>query len=352
MEDGGDRSPLDGLVDGALGLLGKLGFNTTRLRWRWNRYREQLRQRRRDAENRMRGLTGRHRMCPSCRALVPSGSRACSECGASLAGGSGPGPARLLQWIMPGIPRVSALIVSANFLIFILMAMRAGFAPASGGLFNIMSFSGETLYRYGAGSDLLLRATGSLSFFLREDWWRLVTPTFLHHGLIHLLFNMFLLVQLGPLLEEEQGGDRFFVLYVASGTGGWVASEILRYYLFGGGVLTVGASGAVLGLVGAVLVLGARRGGAYGGALRASMTRFLVLMVIMSIFMWNMMDHFAHIGGLATGAAFAALVPERSTARDSQPALWRMASLACMLLVAVSLLFAGWKGLVELERFR
>jgi len=130
-----------------------------------------------------------------------------------------------------------------------------------------------------------------------------------------------------------------------------VASEILRYYLFGGLILTVGASGAVMGLVGAALVTGIRRGGAYGTALRSSMTRFLVVMLVMSVLMARMMDHFAHVGGLLSGAAFAALLPARASDRDAQAAFWRAAALGCLALSVAALLFAGWKGMADLERF-
>ena len=334
---------LDRIVDRALGVLGSLGFNATRLRWRWNNFRGRMRERRTDAGIRMRGVTARHRMCPQCRALTPSGSRTCSECGSFLEGTSAPGPGRLLQWLMPGLSPVSAGVVTANFLIFFLIAARAGFAPPRGSgmfgtLFGFMGFSPEVLIRYGAGSYILL--------VYRSEWWRLITPIFLHAGLLHLLFNAYIFVQIAPLLEEEYGRHKLLVCYMTAGIGSFVASELIM-----GHNNTVGASGAIFGLVGAALVFGTRRGGAYGASIRTMMIRWAIYFLVLG-FVIPGTDNAAHIGGLAVGAAFAAVVPSGPPRSAMASRVWRSLSLLLVTLVVVSFLFAGAQGLDTLDWIR
>lgn len=350
--DGPDRgrSGLDRFVQAAIDRLGALGLNTTRLRWRWHRLRDRIAERRREAANRARAVTGRHRMCPACRALVPTGAGTCTECGASLAGAPRPGPARLIAWLLPGVPVASALIVTANFAIFLLIAARAGFAPGHGGLFGILAFSGDTLIRYGSGAPFLLLLPGGTARFLSEEWWRLVCPVFLHGGLLHLLMNTFLLVQIGPFLEGEYGKEKFFALYLWCGVAGFVASEMLRLWAGGGFVNTVGASGAIFGLVGAALVYGARRGGPFGRQLRALMTRWAIYLAIWT-FLVPGIDAWAHFGGLAAGAAFAAAT-RPAPASGRALAAWRAAALAGAGLVLIAFLLAGRDGQASLDLLR
>ena len=354
MEEQGNQGLLERLVEKGIEILGTLGLNTTRMRWRWNTYRTRMAERRREAENRLRGVTGRHRMCPSCRALVPTGSRTCSECGESLAGTTGPGVGRLVSWLLPGIPQVTAMLVTANFAIFLLMAAKAGFVTESrsgllGSLFSIMSFSGEAHTLFGSGNNFQA-LIGGASRFLALEWWRLFCPIFMHGGLMHLLFNTYIFVQIGPLLEEEYGGSKFFVLYVWAGVAGFFASEILRYWLFGGYVNTVGASGSVFGLVGAALVYGIRRGGVFGQSLKAMMTRWTIYFVLMGFVMPGV-DNYAHIGGLVGGAAFAGLF---SPGKDRGPTLtlWRISAAMGVILVLVSFIMAGLRGPESVELWR
>jgi len=342
-----EPEPRPALVDRAaeavIQALGNLGFNAPRLLWKWNNFRRKMQRKAQDAGIRMRGVTAAHRMCPHCRALLPTGMSTCSECGESLAGASKPGAARLLEWAMPGISPVSAALVSANFIIFLLLGLRAGFAAPQGGgtfgmLLGLMSFDGDTLLRYGSGSGLLLLHRG--------EWWRLVCPIFLHGGLIHLFFNIYIFVQIGPLLEEEYGRDRFFCCYMFTGVASFFASEVI-----GGTFNTVGASGAIFGLVGAALVYGIRRGGRLGVMLRTQMLRWLMYFIIIGFFMPRT-DHFAHFGGLLAGAGFAALVGTGEGQGTAGARWWRLASLFFVGLVAASFLLAGLHGMDSLDWVR
>lgn len=130
------------------------------------------------------------------------------------------------------------------------------------------------------------------------EWWRLVTSAFLHGSLIHIAFNMYVLFFLGPTLERILGHTRFIVLYLLSALGGSVAS----YWFSDLQTVSVGASGAIFGLMGALIVAGRR--------LRYDIKQVLFLLVInVAIgFFSPGVDWRAHFGGLVVGAAVAAIM--------------------------------------------
>jgi membrane associated rhomboid family serine protease len=90
------------------------------------------------------------------------------------------------------------------------------------------------------------------SAIAQGEWWRLLTSTLLHGSILHLLFNMYALYWLGPQLERILGHSRFAALYVLSALGGSVASYWFSDLL----TVSVGASGAIFGLITATIVLG------------------------------------------------------------------------------------------------
>lgn len=130
-----------------------------------------------------------------------------------------------------------------------------------------------------------------------DQYYRLLTATFMHGGLLHIGFNMYVLWALGPALENLLGHVRFATLYLVAGLGGSVAS----FWFSDPRVPSLGASGAIFGLMGAYVVV--------GKALRADITQVLVLIAInVAIgFVATGIDWRAHLGGLLTGALVAAV---------------------------------------------
>ena len=128
------------------------------------------------------------------------------------------------------------------------------------------------------------------------EYYRLVTAAFLHAGLLHILFNMFALVQIGPLLEQALGRARFLTLYLLSAIGGSVAG----YVLAPPNQPSVGASGAIFGLFGAYYVVVRRLGGETGSIVVLLVINLAITFTVPSI------DWRAHLGGLVTGAVLAA----------------------------------------------
>ncbi|MBK9739021.1 MAG: rhomboid family intramembrane serine protease [Actinobacteria bacterium] len=133
---------------------------------------------------------------------------------------------------------------------------------------------------------------------MNGEWWRLGSAAFLHGSFLHIAFNMYVLFALGPTLERILGHYRYLLLYVLAAIGGGVAS-----YLFSDvRTVSVGASGAIFGLMGALVVAGRR--------LRYDVTQVLVLLGINMVigFIAPGVDWRAHLGGLVTGAAVAAIM--------------------------------------------
>ncbi|MBK5306538.1 MAG: rhomboid family intramembrane serine protease [Frankiaceae bacterium] len=141
-----------------------------------------------------------------------------------------------------------------------------------------------------------LSPTFELIGVAQGQYYRLLTSAFLHAGILHILFNMFALAQIGPVLENALGRARYLALYLLSALGGSVAA----YLLAPPGQPSVGASGAIFGLFGAYYVVVRRLGGDTG--------QIVVLLAINLVITFTVpnIDWRAHLGGLATGAALAA----------------------------------------------
>ncbi|MSO27771.1 MAG: rhomboid family intramembrane serine protease [Candidatus Nanopelagicales bacterium] len=131
-----------------------------------------------------------------------------------------------------------------------------------------------------------------------NEWWRLLTGAFLHGSFLHIAFNMYVLFALGPTLERVLGHGRYLLLYVVAALGGSVASYAFSDFQ----TVSVGASGAIFGLMGALVVAGRR--------LRYDIKQVVILLVINFVigFIAPGVDWRAHLGGLLTGAAMAAVL--------------------------------------------
>lgn len=154
-----------------------------------------------------------------------------------------------------------------------------------------------------ADADRWLFQTFAQANFLVEagEWWRIFTAALLHGGMMHVLFNMYALYLFGPRLEQQVGSPAFAALYVATaGTGGMVS------YLFGDiQQVSIGASGAIFGLLGAWMFVAWKMRGTPGG--RSMFNQLGVLLAInlaLPLFVGGI-DWRAHLGGLAGGILIA-----------------------------------------------
>lgn len=136
-------------------------------------------------------------------------------------------------------------------------------------------------------------------FVAEGEWYRLITSGFLHAGLIHLGFNMFLLFFLGRLLEPALGTPRFLVLYFASLLAGSFGALLVEPE-----TVTVGASGAVYGLAGATFIIARGR----GMEALAGQIGFLIVFNLIFSFVVPNISVGGHIGGLVGGALCALII--------------------------------------------
>ena len=237
----------------------------------------------------------RPKICPACGSLVGISATRCHECGASLTFSMA-----ALSKKFSGIfgdhatPVTTALLV-ANFMMLGLSWVAVS-SQGGGGLDILWGMGGyAALYRFGT-------SFWPPVYYLNE-WWRLITATFLHDGLIHIGFNMMALMQFGPALEELYGSSRFLFIYAATGAFGYLVSSFFGNY-------SLGASGAILGLVGVMLAVTSKRGGGYMRDLRSRLISSVVLLFVLG-FMRFGMDNYAHGGGLFLGFIFGKMFADR-----------------------------------------
>jgi len=243
----------------------------------------------------------RPRLCPACRALVGSTATKCHECGASMTY-SLAAASQSLSGFLPSDFPVTYVVMAVNFMLFAVTMVAS--IQAGGQISMFGGVDGEVLHRLGA--------MWPYDILENREWWRLVMPIFLHGGVMHILFNSWVLADIGRQVEEIYGSPRYLFLYVMTGIGGFVVS-MLWGVLFQGGVrLSIGASGSLMGLIGLILAVSQRRGGNYMRMIRSQMLRWVVYVFVLGLFLGG--DNAAHGGGLASGYLLGRVFADREPA--------------------------------------
>ncbi len=149
------------------------------------------------------------------------------------------------------------------------------------------------------GTDSAINRFGMIGgeVAINGQWYRLVTSAFLHVNILHIAMNMYVLYIIAPVIERFLGHARFLILYVLAGLGGSVAS----FAFSSPNTASVGASGAIFGLMGALLIM-ARRTHA-----NISQAMSLIGLNLVFGFLVPGIDWRAHLGGLFVGFAVAAI---------------------------------------------
>lgn len=322
MSETEQKNPLDPLVGLLARLMDALGMNGTRLRWRWNRRKARMAESGAQASVAWRSAKGKHKMCPSCRALVPRTAGTCPECGTAMASVRAPGLSRMLANVFPGATATTSLLLLVNGALFLLMLMESFRSGEGAGLFG--SFNGRILDQFGAAYPAAV--------VMRGEWWLYVTAMFLHGGLLHFFFNSYCLLSLGPLIESEFGTERFWVVYFLSGVIGNVVHIVM--HSSNPVAAVVGASGAICGLVGLLIAYGSRVRTPATLALRTHMIRFSILILVISFLPGISMS--AHVGGFLTGFGLGWVVPTGRFRSRSAATGWQALSLGAVLVVLYS----------------
>jgi len=165
-----------------------------------------------------------------------------------------------------------------------------------------------------------------------HEYWRLITYGFLHAGLLHIGFNMYILYFLGSMLEPSLGKVRFLGLYFASLLGGAFGALLLDP-----DKATVGASGAVFGLMGAAFVLQRARG---MDPMQSGIGPLILINLALGFIIPNVSVG-GHLGGLMAGCAAALLIEEVAKRRGSQVLALAGCAFVAVVAVAGSLAVAG-----------
>lgn len=239
------------------------------------------------------------RLCPACGLLVGAQEKACSHCGASMAALSFTGLRRIALAVLPAETPVSYSLLIANGLFFLVPWILAWQRGGAGPFANIPI-------------DLHLRfgAKHGFSILYLHEYWRLVMPIFLHADFWHLLFNSFVLYQVGPQVEELFGSSRFLFLYLTTGVAGFLAST----YWYPLPAVSVGSSGALFGLVGVLIAYLGHH--SFAPEYRSAFIRWAILMLALGILF--PFDNAAHLGGLLSGLALGRMVSDRRPATPAQ----------------------------------
>jgi rhomboid protease GluP len=279
---------------------------------------------------------GRPQLCPSCGTLVGANATKCHECGANLTF-SMAAASRSLEKLFPTAAPATYGILGFSCLLYIvslLATMRTnGLQPPGGGgmfaIFGIGGIDGNVLQKFGASLPL--------PYDIQQPW-RFVMAVFLHGSLMHIVFNMWVLMDIGPQLEEMYGSARFFFIYVVTGIAGYVLSSLRGHF-------SVGGSGALLGLVGVLLAITTGRRSAGMQMLRSQVIRWIIYIAVWGL-IFPGIDNFAHFGGFITGFGLGKIMADRPPSSPEERQRANAFGWVTAFVVLVSIAFM-MKGLLQ-----
>lgn len=186
-------------------------------------------------------------------------------------------------------------------------------------LINIVAFIAMYLFGKGSTNAQTLVDFGGLvpnlinGHYNTYELYRLITSMFLHNGIAHLLLNMYALYILGPQLESFFGKFKFAIIYLISG----IAGNLLSLLFISSNTVSVGASGAIFGLMGAMLYFGYHYRVYLGTVIKSQIIPIIVLNLLFG-FMLDGINNFAHIGGLVGGILISMAVGVKYKSQTSE----------------------------------
>jgi rhomboid protease GluP len=232
-------------------------------------------------------------VCASCGYLVGVKDDKCYHCGRRNPGLWGFAPAiRHLGHDLGFVPFVTGacIVVYALTLLFSASGISMG-----GGLFGLLAPDNCSVLAFGA--------SGALPLYRLGRWWTVLSASWLHGSLLHILFNMLWIRQLAPEVGELYGPGRMVIIYTVAGAVGFAASSTAGEFLafmpgpLRGAGLTLGASASIFGLLGALVYYGRRT----GSSVVHSQAMYYAVMMFVFGFVMGGTDNYAHAGGFAGG---------------------------------------------------
>lgn len=267
-------------------------------------------------------------LCTSCGVLVGVNDDTCYNCGRRNPGLWGYAHAlRSLGQDLGFVP----LVMGGTITLYVLALLL------SRGDMQMMTLAPSTPILF------LLGGSGATPVFEYGRWWTLLTAGWLHAGVLHILFNVLWVRQLGPAVADLYGPARMVIIYVLSGAAGFAASSIAGEYLWWmpvyflrGANFTVGASASIFGLLGAAVYYGRRAGN------RHAAQTGLQYAVIMGVFglIFPGVDNYAHAGGFAGGYLCSLLLDPLKPERVDHMVIALVCLAATILALAASIVTA------------
>lgn len=258
-------------------------------------------------------------LCPSCGRLTNADAPVCLMCGRRHPG----------RWqFTRSLGRVRNFTGAVTVACIALYIVSLAFDPAAAfrprGPLDVLAPSGAALNALGM--------TGSFAW-AHGRWWTLLTAIYLHGSLLHILFNVLWIRQLGPAVEELYGPARLVAIFTVSGVAGFALSNAV------GVPFTVGASGSIFGLLGAMVAYGRRRGGFFGTMVLRQYGQWAALLFLMGFFM-SAVNNWAHGGGFIGGFLTGFVLSFED--RRAESVLDRLLAAASIALTVVAFAFALW----------
>jgi membrane associated rhomboid family serine protease len=292
-------------------------------------------------------------VCRNCGAIVGAGETVCPQCGVPLAQAISEVEARrpaydreAMRFARAVLTRpytFTILFLVVNLFVFLLMWGTSGLQSSA-----LMAFPNAVLDIYGAKRNYLINA---------GEWWRFVTPIFIHVNLPHILVNMWSLWVVGPYVEKLYGSAKFVVFWVLTGVAGVVASYLTvrptmhvnsvgRFLFKTMDNPSAGASGALFGLVGVLFVFGIKFRHELPEGFKRAFGTGMLPMILMNLVIGYLgrgfIDNAAHLGGFFAGALAALFVGyKRPGARGAVAVFWHVLQVAALVLVAVCFLMVA-----------
>ena len=233
-------------------------------------------------------------VCASCGSLVGVNDEQCYNCGRRNPGLWGFGPVLRRLGNDLGVVPLIVYGCSGLYIIGLLITLVLGGPQAlmgGGSPFSLLSAHPNV--------NLLLGASGYRAVFGLDMWWTFLSAGWLHSGVLHIVFNMMWVRNLGPAMADIYGGPRMLIIYTLASVGGFLLSTML--FPFGiprfGAFQTVGASAPVFGLLGALVHYGRRSG---SSMIYSEAKGYAVGMVVFGLLMPSI-DNAAHVGGFIGG---------------------------------------------------
>ena len=274
-------------------------------------------------------------LCSSCGVLVGVNDDRCYNCGRRNPGMWGYAP--LLRSLGADLGFVPFVIGTCG-IVYVLTLIASRGAITQGGMFSFLGPSTPSLILFGA--------SGGVPVFVLGRWWTVLSAAWLHAGLLHIMFNMFAVRQLGPPTADFYGPARTILIYTAGAIAGFTLSSFAYEFLptidfglihLGGSLVTVGASASISGLIGALVYYGRRTGSTL---VRTEATRMVVMLVFYG-FLFRGIDNYAHAGGFGGGYLAARLLDPLKPERGDHVIL----AVFCLALSVVSIVVSVIHGI-------